>query len=285
MQRLHEDDMTGHVLKEGGWTHVCIPGEAERDEDIVFPSGRIVHRTAGSVLWPDRENAEQIALVKTRLGSYGYAGQYQQRPSPIEGGLLKREWWRFYRESELPALLGQVDGEGLVTDPTPRFDEEIQSWDLAVKDTSDYVCGLVVAKKGARRFVRDCVHERLDFSATIPAIRRVTVKWPRATAKIVEDKANGPAVLSVLKGEIPGLIAFNPQGDKFSRAAAISPEVEAGNWYLPHPDDAPWVREFIEECVAFPNASHDDYVDAWSQAGIRYQMRPTYGYIAKPAGW
>lgn len=75
MQRLHEDDFTGHILKEGDWTHLCIEGVSETDHDVTFPSGRIVHRAAGDPLWPERESESQIAQVKKRLGSYGFAGQ------------------------------------------------------------------------------------------------------------------------------------------------------------------------------------------------------------------
>ena len=102
---------------------------------------------------------------------------------------------------------------------------------------------------------------------TAQAIRALSARYPDAGAKLVEDKANGPAVIQSLKHEITGLIEVNPEGGKMSRAAAVSPEAEAGNWYLPHPAVAPWVAGFIEECASFPNGAHDDQVDAWSQGG------------------
>jgi len=90
-----------------------------------------------------------------------------------------------------------------------------------------------------------------------------------AYAKLIEDEANGSAVIQTLAREIPGILPVNPQGGKITRPAAISALVEAGNVYLPHPDYAPWVNDFIEECAAFPNGAHDDQVDAMTQAQLR----------------
>jgi len=103
----------------------------------------------------------------------------------------------------------------------------------------------------------------------VEAVRKLSGKWPYATAKLVEDKANGCAVVSSLQNEITGLIAVNPEGGKESRAHAVSPELEAGNWHLPHPMIADWVLGFIDECASFPNGAHDDQVDSWTQGGLR----------------
>jgi predicted phage terminase large subunit-like protein len=115
----------------------------------------------------------------------------------------------------------------------------------------------------------------MDCPATLQAIRGFSQKWPQTIAKLVEDKANGSAVIQMLGHEIPGLLPVNPQGGKIARAQAIAPLVEAGNVYLPHPDNAPWVNDFIEECVQFPNSAYDDQVDAMTQALMRWQMAPT----------
>ena len=269
MQRLHEDDMTGHVLSEGGWTHLCLPAIAEADETITFPrSGRVHMRAAGELLWPERENAAQVALVKTRLGSYGFSGQYQQRPSPLEGGVFRRLWWK----------------RGT---PPATFNRIVQSWDLAFKGTSgsDFVAAFVIGEIGADKWLLDCVNARLDFVQTCEAIKDVSAKHPKAKAKIVEDKANGPAVISALERIVAGLIPVNPEGGKLSRAMAIQPEVEAGNWWIP--DGAEWAHDFIEQAAAFPNASHDDMVDAFTQGGnwlATNKPRPSLGHVSKPRG-
>jgi predicted phage terminase large subunit-like protein len=154
-----------------------------------------------------------------------------------------------------------------------RFDELLQSWDCTFKDTaaSDFVAGQVVGRLGADKFLLDYVCERLGIVATMEAIRSWRIKWPKAIAILIEDKANGPAVIQMLHKEIAGLIAVDPKGGKTSRAYAAAPEVESGNVYLPHPLIAPWVGRFIGSAASFPNAAHDDDVDAFTQAIIRWQ--------------
>jgi predicted phage terminase large subunit-like protein len=112
----------------------------------------------------------------------------------------------------------------------------------------------------------------MSVSATMTAVRSLSAKWPQATAKLVEDKANGTAVIDLLKRDIAGLIPVEPEGGKVVRAQAVSPEVESGNVFLPDPSIAPWVHDFIEECAAFPNGANDDQVDMMSQALIRFQQ-------------
>ena len=109
------------------------------------------------------------------------------------------------------------------------------------------------------------------------AVRRLSGQWPDAHLKLVEDKANGPAVIQSRRHEIGGLVEVNPEGGKISRAAAASPQVASGNWYLPHPMLKDWVEVFTGECAAFPNAANDDQVDAWSQGAKRllpHRSRP-----------
>jgi predicted phage terminase large subunit-like protein len=157
----------------------------------------------------------------------------------------------------------------------PRHtDEQLQSWDCAFKglNTSDYVVGQVWARLGAMYFLGDQVRARMDCPATMRAVRGLSQKWPGTLAKLIEDKANGSAVVQFLQNEIPGIIPVNPEGGKVARAAAVSPLIEASNVYLPHPDYAPWVNDFIEECAAFPNGAHDDQVDAMTQALLRWNI-------------
>jgi predicted phage terminase large subunit-like protein len=251
MQRLHEKDLTGHLLEQGGWELVKIPEEAEHAEKWFFPvSGRTIERKPGELLWPTRFPARVLEERKRGLGSYGYAGQFQQRPSPAEGGILKRLWWRRYDS------------------PPDHFESILQSWDLAFKDTkaSDFVVGQVWGRVGANKYLLDQVRARMSFSETIHAIRALTARHPEANAKLVEDKANGPAVIDSLRNEIPGIIAVNPQGGKVARAQGAVPELEAGNFWIPN---TRWGDEFIEEAAAFPNGAHDDQVDTWSQAAHR----------------
>jgi predicted phage terminase large subunit-like protein len=120
---------------------------------------------------------------------------------------------------------------------------------------------------------RGLVRDRLDFPATLNALRSFSQTWNYAVAKLIEDKANGPAVIAMLKHEINGLIAVNPEGAKQARVRAVSPQIESGNVYLPQASIAPWIDAFIEECAVFPNGPHDDQVDAMSQALLRLKKR------------
>lgn len=254
MQRLHADDLTGHVLAQGGYEHLCLPAEYEPNVTIDTSLGRPDSRTRdGELLWPERFGHDELADLKLRLGSYASAGQLQQRPSPAEGGAVNRGWWRTYAV------------------PPARCDRVIQSWDMAFKDldTSDYVVGQVWGRVGAECYLLDQVRGRMDFPTTQRAVRALKAKWPATGALLVEDKANGTAIIASLRKDVPGLIAVNPEGGKQSRISAVAPFIEAGNVYLPEPEAAPWVGDYIEEHAQFPNGAHDDQVDATSQALLR----------------
>ena len=114
----------------------------------------------------------------------------------------------------------------------------------------------------------------MDCPITVKAVRHVSQRWQSSLAKLIEGKANGSAVIQMVSNDIPGILPVNPEGGKVARAAAVSPLIEAGNVYLPHPQFMPWVNEFIEECAAFPNGAHDDQVDAMTQALLRWNMVP-----------
>jgi predicted phage terminase large subunit-like protein len=274
-QRLHEADLCGDLLSKGGYEHLCLPAEFEPERRCETSIGWSDSRQeAGELLWPDKMTRANLAELKAILGSYRYAGQYQQRPAPAEGGIFKRIWWRFWRPAHLelpPVQVKTADGQ-LVTIPTvpipAQFDEVIQSWDMAFKDpgTSDYVVGQVWGAFKADRYLLDQVRSRLDMPGTKAAVKELSQRWSKAGTKLVEDKANGPAVIQELRHDVSGLIAVTPEGGKHARAQAVSPQVESGNVYLPHPALAAWVEEFIEEAAAFPHGRHDDQVDAMTQA-------------------
>jgi len=211
MQRLHEEDLTGHLLEQGDWTHLCIPSIAESKTIYSFPvSKKEKIYVDNEALFPNRENIADLEKQKRALGSIAFAAQYQQRPTPAEGALIKKSWLRFY--SDIPQ----------------KFDEVIQSWDLSFKDSenSDYVVGQVWGRIGANKYLLDQVRERLSFPDTIRVFKNMTAKWPKAYRKLIEDKANGPAIISALKNEISGIIAVNPTESKRARLSAITPQIE-----------------------------------------------------------
>lgn len=284
MQRLHEADLTGHLLEKmqadsHRIEHLCLPAEYEPTDRATSLGWRDPRTEPGDLLWPERFTPSAIADLKRDMSSYAVAGQLQQRPAPDEGGILKKAAWRYWKPAgvKLPAVVIRLEDNTLLeieaVDLPEAFDQMLQSWDCAFKDTktSDFVAGQVIARRGANKYMLDYYKERIDITGTMKQITAWAGKWNRAIAKLIEDKANGTAVIQMLRDRIAGLIAIEPEGGKISRAHAVAPEVEAGNVYLPHPALYPWVNEFIESCAGFPNLAHDDDVDAFTQALIYMQ--------------
>lgn len=263
LTRWHEDDLAGRLLAaEDGhrWRVLNIPAQA--DHNPAKGQSDPLGREPGEFLESSRgRTVAQWEQIKVAVGARTWAALYQGRPAPAEGGLFKRGHWRWYIA---PRAVRRDDGSMWVHEA----DEVIQSWDLAFKDTktSDFVVGQVWARFGANVYLLDQVRDRLDFPATAHAVKAMAAKWPQAHAKLVEDKANGPAIIAQLRATVPGLIPITPKDSKYARASSVAPFVESGNVHLPDPALAPWIDEYVQEHTGFPNASHDDQVDATSQA-------------------
>lgn len=289
--RWHEDDLTGWLLSEEAsedetperWHVVNMPAIAEAEPPIV-PATCTVEpdpRQPGEALCPERYPLERLHAIARRIGSYFFGALFQQQPAPAEGGILKRQWWRYWqpRNANLgPVRIRLTDGTWHETAPVElpqRFDELVQSWDMAFKETatSDFVAGQVWGRLAADSFLLDFYLKRADLAGTIAAVEQMTAQWPDARTKLVEDRANGPAVMQSLRRRVPGLIAVQPMGTKEGRVHAVQPDIEAGNVYLPHPRLRPWVAALIDKCAAFPNVAHDDEVDAMTQALLRLSGR------------
>ncbi|QDQ03163.1 hypothetical protein FOH38_23485 [Lysinibacillus fusiformis] len=262
MTRWHEDDLIGRLLTRSPrkWVRLRLPAIAEDENDLLG-------RKPGDPLCRELGFDEQWASdKKAEVGSRTWNALYQQRPSPAGGSIFKRDWIRYYvRSSEQHREWGLSDD--VVILPI-HFDKMAQSWDCTFKgtDTSDFVAGGVWARKKANYYLLDVEHKRMGFADTMKAIRAMADKWPEARSKYIEDKANGTAIIEILKDEISGITPVNPDGGKEARANAVSPLFESGNVWLPHPNMCPWVNDLIEELVAFPNATHDDLVDMTTQA-------------------
>jgi predicted phage terminase large subunit-like protein len=269
-QRTHPKDFTAKLLEEGGWTHIVIPSDNYTKEPLkfIYPrSKKEITIEPGAATFPERKPLDIVAQQRRRMGSRTHDTQERQNP-PAEGGIIfAPSNWRFY--DSLEELLWALDPKtGAKT--LRSWDDLIQSWDCAFKDllTSDFVVGQIWGRRGADRFLLDQFKEQTGIGGTMKAIVQMTEKWPRASRKLVEDKANGPAVMELLGSKVPGLIAVNPEGGKIVRARAIEPFHEAGNLWIPSPTIAPWIVDFIANCRQFPNVSHDDEIDAMTQANI-----------------
>ncbi len=276
-QRCHERDWSGHVAEKGGWKFLVIP--MEWDGENRSTTGFEDWRTEiGELLCPERVGPEELLQLKSALGPQASA-QLQQRPTAVEGGKFKRQYWRYWnfpeaaQNGKLPPVVVRLGPREIYEAPQiplpERFEQVLHSWDMTFKDTkgTDYVAGGVWGRVGADCFLIDVAHERMDMVKTLASFRDMNERYP-CPEKLVEDKANGPAVISLLKHEIPGIVAVTPQGGKASRANAVIPYVQAGNVYIPNPTLYPWVNEYIEEHALFPG-KHDDYVDMTSQALVR----------------
>ena len=259
LTRWHEDDLAGRLIEQAKkdpeadqWEILSLPAICDAEERHPRDT-----REDGAALWQTKYNEKKLAQYKATIGTYEWSALYQQRPQPAGGTIFRREWMnKTYRI--LPAGV-----------------QLIQSWDLPFKasEASAKCAGLVMAKKGAEIFIVYMVNDKMAFTDSIAAIKRMTEKFPKAKAKIVEDKANGPAIINYLQRDVPGMIAFNPKGSKEDRALSVAPYFEAGNIYFP--ENEPWVGDLIDDLLRFPTGVYKDTVDALVQ-GILYLMgKPT----------
>lgn len=256
LTRWHEDDLAGRLLRASNadpqsdqWTVLSLPAIRE---DTNFKDDP---RHIGDALWPAKYNLDRLNQIKASVGTYVWNALYQQRPSSSEGNVIKREWWKYWRA--LPA----------------SFDRKLISADLTfgASQNSDYCVIQAWGKIGAQKYLIDQVRDRMDFPTQIQAFKSFCAKHSDIVEKVIEEKANGAALIASLKKEITGLIPFNPKTSKENRAAAISPEIEAGNVFIPDPSVATWVHDFVEECSSFPKGKNDDMLDSATQACLRFQ--------------
>lgn len=264
MQRLHDRDLTGHVLAKGsGYELLALPSEFDpkRRARTTTLSGKVWEdpRTEpGELLFPKLFPVEVLDQAKKDLGSWNYAAQHQQRPLPATGGIFQRPWFKFYRRRELP----------------PVYNEKLQSWDMAFKKTtdSDYVVGQTWARLGANCYLMRERRGRMGFSETKRAVVSESKATPEAALKLIEDKANGPAIISELRDTVEGIVGVSDPGGVLAQAWSVQPMVEAGQVWIPHPEEWPEVEEWLAEVCGYPKAAHDDRVAAFTQALQRLQL-------------
>lgn len=249
------------------WEVINIPALADHDPEKgqTDPLGR----EPGEFMLSARGRTRpQWLATLAATGSRAWTALYQGRPSPESGNVWKREWWRRY-----PAMLWTAGADGSYH--VEGFDEVLQSWDMAFKDTkgSDYVVGQVWARRDANVYLLEQIRRRLSFTDTVTTLLAVRKRWPQARMILIEDKANGTAVIDTLRDKVGGIVPVTPHESKYARANAVAPYIESGNVFLPGAEislDETDPEALIDEAAAFPNAAHDDQVDATSQALARF---------------
>lgn len=250
MQRLHTEDLVGHVLAKEDWEKVVIPAiETEARDYQIGPASVDVHRReAGELIDPTREPADVIHQIRRNLGSMNFSAQYQQDPVPAEGNVIKREWIRYYDT------------------PPSNPDLIMVSWDTAstIGLASDYSVGSIWALYAGDIFLLNVIRGQYE----VPDLRRRILEIHGrhgAHATLIERTDIGRAVAQDLRRS-SGLRAILPQPkfDKRARLEAQAAKFEAGQVLLPR--EAPWLAEYLNELLAFPNGKHDDQVDSTSQA-------------------
>lgn len=282
MTRWHEDDFAGRLLSQeyegdpAKWENIRLPAIAEDDD--------ILNRQAGTPLLSPivhTEDAPQAVErweeTKTAVGSYVFSSMYQQRPAPQKGAIFDVSWWRFWTHDPEKET---SDGRVIYLDPSTLFNDRwIDSWDLSFKgdeNSTSYVVGQRWVRSQANRYLITQKRGRWGFTDTIKNMQDWALSDDYAKSpygdmvheRLVEEKANGAAIIDTLKESVSGLKPVNPTSSKEARARAITPEVESGNVYLPHPTDPgnEWVQDLLSELRNFPHDMYDDQVDALTQA-------------------
>jgi len=252
MQRLHEDDLVGHVLGQEPWEVVSFPAIAEADEVHAIETiwgPRCFTRRPGEALHPAREPLAVLHNIRRTIGEYNFAGQYQQSPAPLGGGLVKAEWFKHYRENERP----------------DRFERIVQSWDTANKasELSDFSVCTTWGVRDKKVYLLGLLRQRLEYPALKRAVREQQNLY-HANEILIEDKASGTQLIQELIADgCHGVTRYQPDCDKIMRMHAQTAMVENGFVHIP--ESAPWLAEYLHEMTVFPNGKHDDQVDSTAQ--------------------
>lgn len=287
--RWHEDDLIGRLLSPD------YPGDTNEWEEIRLPAiaedADILGRAPGDALLSPiieetpEEAVERVADVRRSVGTYTFSALYQQRPSPAEGTIFDASWWRYWTVDP-----GKATEDGRVVHFEPESSSVrssgtwVESWDFSFKggDSSDFVVGQRWVRHGTGRYLLAQVRGRFTFTQTLREVRAFSAA--HVPTRLVEEAANGAAVIDTLRREVGGLIPVTSRDSKEARARAVSPEIEAGDVYLPHPTDPgnEWVADLLSEVRNFPNDAHDDQVDSLTQALARLRSSGR-GSLSRPS--
>lgn len=252
MQRLHLDDMVGHVQGKEPWDVVSLPAIAQERErwtyrTLLGPVTKV--REPGELLHLGREGQTQLDAALQNMGSYDFSAQYLQAPVPQGGALIKLDWLHRYEKHEVPE----------------RFEQIVQSWDTANKATelADYSVCTTWGIKGKKIYLLHVLRRRMDYPALKRAVKDQREAW-KANNVLIEDKASGIQLIQELKQEGLSVKGIMPEHDKFMRMNAQTSQIENG--FVRFPKEAPWLESYLQELTSFPASKYKDQVDSTSQA-------------------
>ena len=251
-QRLHEDDLAGKLLRESSWQHLDLPAIAEDDQDVPIGPGAAHLRKKGEALHPKREPLKLLEGIKREMGSLAFSAQYQQRPIPIEGNVVKRAWICWYENPP-----GHDNGA-----------EIVQSWDVAsaIGNNNDWsVCTTWLIER-RQYYLLDVWRGRLEFPYLRKKLIDLVLEF-RPNRLLIEQAGPGLHMIQEIRANpvngVPMPLSILPVGTKLDRMEAQSARFETSQVHLPK--EAPWLSEFLHEILAFPNSRYDDQVDSVSQ--------------------
>lgn len=252
MQRLHLDDLVGHVLEKEDWEVINLPAIAVEDEvwhynTLFGPVER--QRAAGEVLHPAREPVEVLDALRRTLGEYAFSAQYLQAPVPLGGGIVKAEWLAYYEPQDKPET----------------FETIVQSWDTANKESelADYSVCTTWGVNNKKYYLLHVLRKRMEYPELKRAVVQQAELWNARTV-LIEDKASGTQLIQELRQTLSKVKGIKPEHDKVMRMVAQTPEIEAGMVLLPK--DAHWLTDYVYELTTFPKGKYDDQVDSTAQA-------------------
>jgi len=281
-QRLHTDDLPGHLL-EAGYQHVFLPAVADDKVTLILPSGRTTERTnvltlpdgctitrpVGGLLWPSREGPAEIEAAKRELGP-GYTGQYQQQPSPAGGAKFKKEWFKYFTMIGRYVILHRTSGdEKHDLDGCTTF----QTVDVAMslKTHADFTVILTAAvTTDGDLLILHVNRGRYEAPDLLRELKDARTYWsPQFQA--VEKQTYGMAICQQLRREGVSLLELDADKDKLSRSTTASIQMQGGKIFFP--DDAVWLGDFENELLTFPASVHDDQVDTLAYAALVQQTQ------------
>jgi predicted phage terminase large subunit-like protein len=274
MQRLHQEDPTGHLLAKGGWTHICWPMEYElsrRNDPNYKPDPRDPRTKAGELLWPSLFSGEKVAKLRIDLGAYGASGQLQQNPAPEGGGLFQREWFPIVEA--IPAIVVR----------------RVRGWDTAAtQDGGDYTVGTRMCEDEKGIIYVEHIIRGQWSPAGVDMVMKTTAQSDGKLVSIREEKdpaAAGKVVVDARSKLLKGwdYTFVQVSGDKATRAKPFRAQAEAGNVRLVK---GAWNEAYIDELTNFPTAKYDDQVDSSSTAFNALVLEPVIGgCLAGKATW